>query len=126
MASEKYALVVEDNKVNQIILKQYLVKLGFAVDVADNGQIGCQLCLGKKYDFIFMDIHMPIMNGFEATKEIRNNNSENSTSIIIAVTSDVSPEDRDKCLDAGMDEHIGKPISLEVIKNAISAFLKAS
>lgn len=113
------ALVVEDNKVNQLVLKQYLLKLGFSVDVAENGLIACQLCADKKYDFIFMDIHMPIMNGLEATTEIRNSDTENSNTIIIAVTSDVSSEDKAKCLKTGMNWHICKPINLELIKECL-------
>lgn len=121
-ATKKNALVVEDNKMNQTILRQFLLKLGFGVDVADDGEIACELCLQNLYDFIFMDIHMPVMDGYTATHQIRNTINPNSEAVIIAVTSDAQIEDRMKCLTIGMNEHVPKPITFEKIKQILSNF----
>jgi CheY-like chemotaxis protein len=115
----KLALIVEDNKVNQTILKNILLKLGFSVEIAQNGYEGYSMCGLKKYDYIFMDIHMPIMDGYLATKQIRTTNNDNSSTVIIAVTADTLDEDRERCLKVGMNEYIAKPICLEHVKNVL-------
>lgn len=120
----KEVLIVEDNPVNQTIAVNMLSKLGFETDVAHNGNESVEMAAEKDYRFIFMDLHMPQLNGYEATRKIRNNQKlKESHAVIIAMTADVSQEDRQRCIDAGMDDFIGKPVSLESIKTTVEKYL---
>ena len=101
-------LVAEDVVLNQLLIKIILEDLNFEVDIADNGKIAIEKIKTDHYDLVFMDLHMPEMNGFEATKYIR---EEMKSQIpIIALTADVTQVDIDKCLDIGMHDYISKPI----------------
>jgi len=112
-------LVIEDNEINQIIAGNILIEFGATVEFANNGQEGLEKFLRaqEKYDIIFMDIQMPIMDGFEATRKIR---EHNKIIPIIATTAEVFKEDVDKAIAAGMNEHIGKPLKVENIVSAIA------
>lgn len=123
---ERKILIVEDNLINQAVLRNYLQMLGLDVDVAENGLIGYQRCFDTKYDLIFMDIHMPVMDGYEATQKIRSSECDNSNTAIVAVTTDDLPEDRDKCLANGMNEYLSKPINFELLKIVLNTFLSIS
>jgi signal transduction histidine kinase/CheY-like chemotaxis protein len=104
-------LVAEDNPVNQMIAMNVLKKLGYSADLAINGAKAVEAFEVKDYDLILMDIQMPEMDGFEATKTIRN--TFKSKPVIIAVTANAMQEDKDACLAAGMDDYISKPIALD-------------
>ncbi len=107
-------LVTEDNKTNQIVAVGLLNKLGYKADVAANGKEAL-LCLEKKsYDLILMDCHMPEMDGFEATKQIKKRYSSNYPRIV-ALTASTMKEDVDKCLACGMDGFLAKPITLTLL-----------
>ena len=115
-------LLVEDNDINQEIAKAVLEDIGFSVDVASNGQEGVDAFSSKSYDLIFMDIRMPVMDGLEATVEIRRIERENAEAgalpsriPIIAMTANVMQADRDATKAAGMDGHVSKPINIEEI-----------
>ncbi len=106
-------LVAEDNKMNQLLIKTILQLKGFKVFIAENGAVACDELKTNnfQYSLILMDLMMPIMNGFEATEEIRKN--INPTIPIIAVTADVTSNVKEKCLDFGMNDYISKPYNSE-------------
>lgn len=107
-------LIAEDNQINQIVAKKILEKEGFEVDIVDTGKRAVEAVQKKEYAFVFMDIQMPEMDGYEATRTIRKleENSDNHVPII-ALTASAMEEDRKKCLNVGMDEYLAKPIEKE-------------
>jgi len=113
------ALVVEDNAVNQLVLQTLLRQQGCEVDVAENGQIGSEFAAARDYDVVFMDCQMPVMDGYAATGAIRAVPGSRGAVPIVALTASAMPEDRQRCLDAGMDEYLPKPVS----KAALQAVL---
>ncbi len=105
-------LVVEDNQLNAKFAEAVLKKLKCKIDFATNGKKGVEMFLQNEYDLILMDIQMPLMNGLEATKEIRkieNQISIEKPVIIIAVTAFALEHDRKNCIETGMDDYITKP-----------------
>jgi len=109
------ALIVEDNPINRKMLKHTLKNIGIVSDIAENGQIGFNMAKKIKYDIIFMDIQMPVMNGIETTKAIIEYENRNSIphTPIVAVTANALRGDRDRYLKEGIDEYIPKPINLD-------------
>jgi len=106
-------LVADDDEINREIMSAILKKTGISVDFAENGKMASGMFLKhpERYNMLLMDVHMPEMDGYEATRKIRASGLEIAKNIrIIALTADVFKEDIQKCLDAGMDGHIGKPI----------------
>jgi CheY-like chemotaxis protein len=113
-------LIVEDNVTNQLVLRLQLNKLGYLqVTTTENGREALETLGGAPYDIILMDCEMPVMGGVEAARLIRNRKREEKRPYIIAVTGKATPEDRAKCLAAGMDDHISKPIRLGDLGGAI-------
>ncbi|MEM9898075.1 MAG: response regulator [Pseudomonadota bacterium] len=102
-------LLAEDNKINAVLATTLIRKAGFAVDVAENGSMAIEMAAQKGYDLIFMDMHMPEMDGLEATKRIRASHSVSAETPIVALTANALPRDRRRCLDAGMDDFLAKP-----------------
>ncbi len=123
----KRILLVEDNEFNREIACYTLNNAGFVVEEAENGFIAVDKLLKAKpnyYDLVLMDIQMPIMNGYTATKEIRNiENKEIAAVPIIAMTANAFDEDKQKCISCGMNGHIGKPLDVEVLMKEISKIL---
>ena len=123
----KKILLVEDNELNWEIAVELLKEEGFILDTAEDGTIAVEKMRTAKpgqYDLILMDIQMPIMDGYEATRQIRKlKNPETANIPIIAMTANAFEEDRQKALEAGMNEHVSKPIDLarllEVLKNVL-------
>ncbi len=118
-------LLAEDVELNCDILISLLEDTKINIDVAANGKIAFEMFNRnpEKYDIIFMDIQMPIMNGLDATKAIRSLNTEKSRNIpVIAMTANVFREDIDTCLEAGMNDHLGKPVDLSLILLKISKY----
>lgn len=103
----KKVLIVEDNKVNQLVMTKMLRSTGIEIDIADNGKIGFEKVLQNEYDIVFMDLLMPEMDGYEASREIRNCNKEIP---IIALTADVMKGVEEKTREAGMNNYITKPV----------------
>ena len=118
-------LLVEDNMINQKVAVRLLRKFGFMVDGANNGKEAVDLLEKKDYDVVLMDVQMPVMDGFEATKIIRNNSSNvlNHNIPVIAMTAHAMKGDRERCLKAGMDSYLSKPIKpqelFDVIENEL-------
>ena len=119
-------LIVEDNAVNQKVLALVLSRLGYRADVAGNGLEGLQAVQRTPYDFVFMDVCMPEMDGLEATREIRRWESAQTSRVhIVGLTANASPEDERKCLSSGMDAYLTKPVRPEAIARAIREFASA-
>ena len=109
--SNKKILIVEDNIVNLAIMQELLSELNCQIYSAENGQVAFNLCEQHYFDLIFMDCLMPIMDGYESTKEIRNKSTLNSKTLIFALSANVFKEDIEKSLAAGMNQHLIKPIN---------------
>jgi len=120
-------LVVEDNPVNQEIARIQLEKTGFhKIDLATNGKEAVQACRLKPYSLILMDCQMPVMDGYTASRKIRSLEKERGTyTPIVAMTAHSLEGDREKCLEAGMDDYISKPVKIHVLKQALERWLKA-
>ena len=110
-------LLVEDNLINQKLALTLLQKWGHRVSVANNGQEALEILENKQFDVIFMDMQMPIMGGLDATRLYRTREKElgRARTPIIAMTANAMESDRDDCLMAGMDDHISKPIKLDIL-----------
>ena len=102
-------LLVEDNKINQVVALGHLEDAELSVDLAENGEIAVRKVHDNNYDLVLMDVQMPVMDGLEATRIIRSDPRFRSLPII-AMTASAMAADRDLCLEAGMDDHIAKPI----------------
>lgn len=120
-----HVLLVEDNEVNRQVAVRMLEKSGCRVDIAVNGEEAVAKWEQNRYDFILMDVQMPVMDGLEATWVIRQKELQTGQhTLIIAMTANAMQDDRKRCLEAGMDDYIGKPVSKEAI-NAMIAKVKA-
>jgi CheY-like chemotaxis protein len=113
-------LAVEDNLINQKLIVRILKLSGIIADVADNGREAVELEIQRHYDLIFMDVQMPEMDGYEATERIRSKLPHNQQPIIIAMTAHALQGDREKCLAAGMDDYVSKPVLVEEVKRILS------
>jgi signal transduction histidine kinase/ActR/RegA family two-component response regulator len=119
-------LVAEDNVVNQDVVRMMLEEFGCRVDIAANGREAVKAASSTPYDLIFMDCQMPVMDGFEATRRIREHERTAGTHTrIVALTGNVVKEDLEKCLMAGMDDFLGKPFALQKLHDLLSKWLSA-
>ena len=117
-----YILVAEDNLVNQKMVVRMLEKMGCRVDLAANGAEAVKRAVPSTYDLIFMDCQMPEMDGYEAAAEIRRRENGSKHTPIIAMTAHAMPGDREKCLQAGMDDYIPKPIKRESLSDVFKKY----
>jgi CheY-like chemotaxis protein len=106
-------LIAEDSQINQKVALHQLHSIGYEADVVGNGKEALDLLEHIHYDVILMDCQMPELDGYEATIAIRNLNSDKSKTVIIAMTANALKEDRERCLDCGMDDYLSKPIRKE-------------
>lgn len=113
-------LVAEDNEVNQLVIRDLLENLGVEVDIANNGAEAVQQCRRVAYDLVFMDIQMPIMDGFEAAQTIRTFNTDLP---IIALSAAVMQQDKRLSVEAGMQGHLAKPIDMELLTATLATYL---
>nr|MBL0711344.1 response regulator [Colwellia sp.] len=118
-------LFVDDNLVNQIVGKEMLFKLGLDFEVVSNGQEALEARVHNNFDAILMDCQMPVMDGFEATRQIRLFESKTKTDrvTIIALTANTMQGDRERCLAAGMDDYLAKPYTIQNIFETLSSYL---
>lgn len=123
-ANDAKVLLVEDNKVNRVVTTALLKPLGMKIDTAENGREAVQLIASGGYDMVLMDIFMPVMDGIEATKFIRQlDDGEYAMLPIIALTADSEEKARENLLAAGMDDYIQKPIKIEELVHVIEHWL---
>ncbi len=115
-------LLVEDNEVNRIFFIKLLKMKGLSCDIAVNGKEAVDACIHKEYDIIFMDCQMPVMDGYEATKQIRKSQENKKQSTIIAMTAYAMKGDKEKCIEAGMDDYISKPIDIDKITDMLQKY----
>ena len=117
-----HILLAEDNLDNQTLIAMHLEKMGAIVQIVENGKLAVQEALDNQYDLIFMDMQMPVIDGVEAVKLLRSKNYEGP---IVALTANAMKEDKNKCLNAGCDGFITKPINKEKLYEVTARYLKA-
>jgi CheY-like chemotaxis protein len=114
-------LVAEDNRVNQKVARRLLEKQGHQVAVVATGREAVEACRATSFDLVLMDIDMPELNGYEATAAIRSHEATiDQYTPILALTANAMKGDREKCLAAGMDGYVAKPIQLDELREAIA------
>ena len=118
-------LIVEDNKVNQVVLTKLIKKMNCEPLVANNGQEGVEQVQAHEIDIVLMDCQMPVMDGFEATIEIRKLKDKKGKIPIVAVTANARDADRARCFEVGMNGFLGKPVDFRSVKQAIEEHLDA-
>ncbi|MGI6096634.1 MAG: ATP-binding protein [Dethiobacteria bacterium] len=123
----KTVLVVEDNIISQKLICYQLEKIGLKVECVKNGKQAVSACAQNSYTLIFMDCQLPEMDGYEAAKKIRSQEAAGKRRTpIIATTAGIMPEEREKCLNAGMDDILIKPISINDLKRILARWLPDS
>ncbi|AFL72701.1 response regulator [Thiocystis violascens] len=118
-------LLVEDNPINQKLARKLLERWGHEVTLAENGKIAVDLFEPSAFDLVLMDMQMPVMDGIEATRRIRDKERGSARTPIVAMTANVMASDRARCLEAGMDEHLPKPLRPKHLEEMISRFTEA-
>ena len=123
---EAKILLAEDNPINQMVAQKMLEKLGLKADIANNGAEALKVLAETAYDLVLMDCQMPEMDGFDATREIRNQGIKalNDKPVpVIAMTANVMSGDRERCLEVGMDDYVGKPVQLDKLEKVLRKWL---
>ncbi len=120
--NQKHVLVVEDNHVNQMVISNMLKKLGYLVTMADEGWQACEMLSQLEFDIVLMDCQMPVMDGFEATRRIRQQSLSPDVPIV-AVTANVMTGDRQRCIDAGMNDYLKKPVRLKQLEDTLEKWI---
>ena len=116
-------LVAEDNAVNQLVARGVLENLGYAVEVVDNGREALEALQASIFDVVLMDCHMPDLDGFEATRALRTREGDGRRTPVIAMTAGVLDSDRERCLAAGMDDFIAKPVDVGVLSATLDRWM---
>ena len=117
-------LLAEDNQVNQVIARQMLTKLGIETDVVENGRQALDALELRHYDLVLMDCQMPELDGYEASREIRRDvDAAFNNILIVAMTANAMKGDREKCLAAGMDDYLTKPVKIEELSELLARHL---
>ncbi|MEX0828249.1 MAG: ATP-binding protein, partial [Haliea sp.] len=123
-AEKANILVAEDHPLNQIFIQRLLSRMGIGgVKVAENGRLAVEAYASGHYDLILMDCHMPEKSGYEATREIRKNEAPGKHVPIVALTADAMPGTRTKCLEAGMDEYVTKPVDIDYLREILGQWI---
>jgi CheY-like chemotaxis protein len=118
-------LVAEDNLINQKVIVKMLEKLGYKANVANNGQEAVDAVAGKNYDVVLMDVQMPVLNGIDATRRIISSTASEARPRIIGLTANATQEDRQVCIDAGMEDFLPKPVTAVLLAETLSAAYQA-
>lgn len=124
-STPKTILLVEDTPVNQQVAQKLLSKSSYTVTIAENGKCAVDLVQAQNFDLILMDIQMPVMNGLEATRRIRQHEQEGrlTRTPIIAMTANAMSADREECLESGMDDFIAKPFRMDEMLSTIKRYI---
>ena len=122
-AAKLRILIAEDNPVNQKVAVYQLQKLGYVADVVENGRLALEAMGRTHYDIVFMDCQMPELDGYEATRDLRAMQVDDRRTWVVAMTANSLEGDREKCLNAGMDDYISKPVKPEHLQAAIHRFI---
>ncbi len=124
-AGDRHVLLAEDNAVNQKVASKFLKKFGYHVTVVSDGREVLDTIFTRAFDAVLMDVHMPVLDGLEATAEIRRQEAQRGASRIpiIALTATAMKGDRERCLDAGMDDYVAKPIQPDELKTVLSRWV---
>ncbi|MGA7161258.1 MAG: PAS domain S-box protein [Bacteroidota bacterium] len=117
-------LVAEDNAINQKLTLRVLRQMGYKADLAENGLVVLKALHSSRYDILFMDVHMPELDGLDTTRRIMQEFQRESRPRIIAMTADAMQGDKEKCLEAGMDDYISKPINLSAVQASLERWGK--
>jgi PAS domain S-box-containing protein len=123
MVSQSPLLVVEDNAVNLEVIQQMLSRLGYSADIATTGQEALDAFETSNYELVLMDVQMPVMDGLEATRRLRADLPKERQPRIVALTANAMRGDESKCLDAGMDGYLAKPVSLDQLRSCLATAL---
>jgi len=115
VAHNAHILVVEDNETNQLVLTKMLERDGHRYDIAENGAVALEKLKKIRYDLVFMDVSMPVMDGLTATRHIRDMGDNFTRLPIIAMTAQTMPGDRERCLAAGMSDYLSKPVNRDAL-----------
>ena len=126
MPARGHVLVAEDNPVNQLVIETMLRRRGFAVDVVDDGLEAVQRLDPERHDAVFMDCQMPNLDGYEATARIRADEPPDRHVPIVAMTAHAFAGDRERCLRAGMDDYLSKPLRGEDLDPVLERWLGAA
>lgn len=118
-------LIAEDSQVNQLVAVGLLAKLGYKADVVENGQLALEKVLNQRYDLIFMDCHMPVMDGFEATKAITEKCSPSQRPRIVALTASADTQSSERCFSSGMNGFLKKPVTGQALIAALNECIEA-
>jgi CheY-like chemotaxis protein/HPt (histidine-containing phosphotransfer) domain-containing protein len=116
-------LLVEDTPVNRRVILSQLKKMGLTADYVENGQEALDRLAEESYDLIFMDCQMPVLDGYEATRLLREREGENAHTVVVGVTAYAMKGDREKCLAAGMDDYLTKPVRMAEIAQVLAKWM---
>jgi CheY-like chemotaxis protein len=117
-------LLAEDNPVNQMVARALLERAGCTVEMANNGEEAVALSAGRAFALIFMDCQMPVLDGYAATAAIRRREGDAGRTPVIAMTANAMPGDRERCLAAGMDDYLAKPIDDARLRATLDLWLR--
>ncbi|MGB5605808.1 MAG: response regulator, partial [Gammaproteobacteria bacterium] len=119
-------LVVEDNQVNQVVVQGMLEKLGYGFRVVNNGKEAIEKVERERFNLVLMDCQMPVMDGYTATRKIRDTESGDQHLPVIALTANAMAGDADKCFSAGMDDYLAKPFEIDDLSDKLNKWLSAA
>ncbi len=120
-------LIAEDNDINRILIKKIFSKTGLDFDIATNGQEALKAFENKYYDLVFMDIEMPLMDGFEVTRNLREKYKDKPVQpYIVALTANSLSGEKKRCIEMGMNDYLSKPFSVEDVQSMIDRALEFS
>ncbi|MCC6160270.1 MAG: response regulator [Deltaproteobacteria bacterium] len=124
-AADRHVLLAEDNAVNQKVASKFLKKFGYHVTVVSDGREVLDTIFTHPFDAVLMDVHMPVLDGLEATAEIRRQETQRGSARIpiIALTATAMKGDRERCIDAGMDDYVAKPIQPDELKAVLARWV---
>lgn len=116
-------LIVEDNPINQTLAFHQLERLGLEADLAANGLEALEVLARRSYDLVLMDVQMPRLDGYRTTAELRRREGDGRHTPVVAMTAHALPADRQRCLDAGMDDYLAKPVQLETLARTLDRWM---